>query len=532
MSNKIQIFKAEEDAGLKHIIESNASIAYQAPALLHPQCDEDIACSLKATTPDHLPAFVKAAQTDDDIYHVYSILVSTSWNKNDDVFHKDEVWASKDTPKYKPTNLEHDEKQIVGGIIDNWAVDQNFDLIDENSDTNTLPDYYHILVSSVIYRQWQDPEYRDRVMDLIEKIEAGEKYVSMECMFSGFDYAVVDPNGKHHVLSRNDDTAFLTQHLRSYGGTGAYQNHQVGRLLRNITFSGKGFVDKPANPQSIIFDKNKTFEFNKASISDKSSLFTKNGVVLQVDNSNILNTQESYDMSNEILNDQIAELKVSLESVQAENKALTDKLAEANIEKYEQSIKEQAEELSVSADKVTSLTQQLEDAQSTIADLNTKFETVSEAHDKLVSHIAEMEASEKIRSRKSLLSSAGFSDEEVEAKMETFGELTDEQFTALVQTLASYVAENTKVDNSDDSAAEIVAEEVVDETADSETVEAAEEVVDTEVLETVEAEETSTLSVASDASVGSDDGIETVRAGLQDWVSTVVLNTTNSKSGE
>ena len=78
MSNKIQIFKAEEDAGLKHIIESNASIAYQAPALLHPQCDEDIACSLKATTPDHLPAFVKAAQTDDDIYHVYSILVSTS----------------------------------------------------------------------------------------------------------------------------------------------------------------------------------------------------------------------------------------------------------------------------------------------------------------------------------------------------------------------------------------------------------------------------------------------------------------------
>ena len=143
-----------------------------------------------------------------------------------------------------------------------------------------------------------------------------------------------------------------------------------------------------------------------------------------------------------------------------------------------------------------------------------------------------MEASEKIRSRKSLLSSAGFSDEEVEAKMETFGELTDEQFAALAHTLATYVAEKTKVDDSDDTAAELVVEEVVDEATDSETVEAAEEVVDTEVLETVEAEETSTLSVASDASVGSDDGIETVRAGLQDWVSTVVLNTTNSKSGE
>ena len=178
------------------------------------------------------------------VYHVYSILVSTSWNKNDDVFDKDEVWASKDTPKYKPTNLEHNEKQIVGGIIDNWAVDENFNLIDTNIDHNNLPDHYHILVSSVIYKQWQDPEYRDRVFDLIDKIEAGDKYVSMESIFNGFDYAVIAPDGKHHILSRSDETAFLTQHLRSYGGTGSYQDHHIGRLLRNITFSGKGFVDK------------------------------------------------------------------------------------------------------------------------------------------------------------------------------------------------------------------------------------------------------------------------------------------------
>ena len=238
-------------------------------------------------------------------------------------------------------------------------------------------------------------------------------------------------------------------------------------------------------------------------------------------------------MSNEILNDQIAELKTSLESVQAENKALADKLAEANVEKYEQSIKEQAEQLSVSTEQVEALTKELEDSKVAIADITAKLETVTEAHDKLVAHITEMEASEKIRSRKSLLSNAGFSDEEVEAKMETFGDLTDEQFGALAQTLATYVAETqTTVDDSDDTAAEIIAEEVVTEATESETVEAAEEAVDTEVLETVEAEETSTLSVASDASVGSDDGIETVRAGLQDWVSTVVLNTTNSKSGE
>ena len=56
--------------------------------------------------------------------------------------------------------------------------------------------------------------------------------------------------------------------------------------------------------------------------------------------------------------------------------------------------------------------------------------------------------------------------------------------------------------------------------------------VDEEVLETVKAEEASSLSVASDAAVGSDDGIDVVRAGLQDWVSTVIINTKNSNSGE
>ena len=525
MSDKIKVFKAEQDAGLQHMIESNASIAYQAPALLRSKCDEDIACSLNSKTPTTPPS-IKAAKDDDDIYHIYSILVSTSWNKNDDVFDKDEVWASKDTPKYKPTNLEHDEKQIVGGIINNWAIDNNFDLIDENLDSKDLPDHYHILVSSVIYRQWQDPEYRNRVSNLIQQIEAGEKYVSMECVFSGFDYAVVAPDGKHHILSRNDETAFLTQHLRSYGGTGSFQDHQVGRLLRNIIFSGKGFVDRPANPESIIFDKNKIFEFNKASISDKSSLFNKNGVVLKIDNPNILNTQESYDMSNEILNDQIAELKASLESVETDNKALTEKLAEANVEKYEQSIKEQSEQLAVSTKQVEALQTELETVKNSVSELAVSLEAMTTDRDALGTKLAEMESVEKSRMRKDLLIKAGLTAEEVEAKLESFAGLSDEQFLILAQTLAEY----TKISEDIEAKAEVV--ESAEEEVVAETVEAIEETVDEEVLETVEAEETSSLSVASDATVGSDDGIEVVRAGLQDWVQTVILNTKNSKSGE
>ena len=78
----------------------------------------------------------------------------------------------------------------------------------------------------------------------------------MECIFNVFDYAVESPNGEYHVVARGENTAFLTQHLRAYGGGGVYQDHKVGRLLRNITFSGKGFVANPANPDSFILNDN------------------------------------------------------------------------------------------------------------------------------------------------------------------------------------------------------------------------------------------------------------------------------------
>ena len=85
----------------------------------------------------------------------------------------------------------------------------------------------------------------------------------MECFFKGFDYGLFNSEtGEYKVLARNEETAFLTKYLRAYGGDGKHQNYKLGRVLRNITFSGKGFVDKPANPDSVIFTKN---DFSKIS---------------------------------------------------------------------------------------------------------------------------------------------------------------------------------------------------------------------------------------------------------------------------
>ena len=39
MNNKMQVFKAEKEAGLEHLIRSTAAIAYHSPVLLEQEAD-------------------------------------------------------------------------------------------------------------------------------------------------------------------------------------------------------------------------------------------------------------------------------------------------------------------------------------------------------------------------------------------------------------------------------------------------------------------------------------------------------------
>ena len=516
MNNEMKIFKAEKEAGLEHLIRSTAAIAYHSPVLLD-QKTEPTSFPRDITSLKSIPDVTQGAQGDKDVYSVYSVLVTTSWNKNDDVFDKEEVWLARETPKYKPTNIEHDERQIVGGIINSWAVDDNFSLISKKEDNLDLPDHYHIVVASVIYRQWQDPAYQKRAQDLISEIEAGEKYVSMECVFHGFDYAVVDPDGKHHVIPRNDESAFLTSHLRSYGGTGAYQDHQVGRLLRNITFSGKGFVQKPANPESVIFDKSRTFDFHDAATSSKNMFSEENGVIIQIEtNANTFcDKQESSEMTNETNHVQLNELKDALAALKAENKELSEKLAMANVEKYEATIQELAEESALLAQELeqhkAELAEVLEKLEAASAETQAKHEALEETQAKL----AEIEEAEKQRARKASLVFAGLSEEDAESKMELFGELTDDQFEALAKTLGEYVAETetaeeTEAANDNGIDGDTEADASTDDEVEAEEAIATE--VDEEVLETAESDESVDISVESDEFAG-EEVIDTVRAG-------------------
>ena len=118
----------------------------------------------------------------------------------------------------------------------------------------TVSNEFNIITNAVIYKSWSDIEQRERVNTLIDEIQEGKWFVSMECLFPNFDYALIDSQGDTKIIERSEASAFLTKHLRAYGGSGLYEDYKVGRLLRNISFSGKGLVSKPANPRSVILE--------------------------------------------------------------------------------------------------------------------------------------------------------------------------------------------------------------------------------------------------------------------------------------
>lgn len=501
----MEIFDAEIADGLSENIKASASIAY---ASLVSTCDKDARKNINVKS--------SASINDNDLYYVQSILVSSSWNKNDDIFDKAEVWEARKTPEDKPTNLEHDENLIIGHITSNWPIDEQGLPIPEDMPIVDLPDKFHILTGSVIYRAFTNPDLKARAEKLIEEIEAGEKYVSMECYFQGFDYGLINKEtGTYKVLSRNNSTAYLTKFLRAYGGSGEHENYKIGRVLRNITFSGKGFVDKPANPDSIIFTKD---TINKI-LNEKNDDLVKSGVISNKFTSNAENITMSLDLEK-----QVAELTTKLDTVTAscadsvkEAYAATEQVKEQNsileaaVKTKEEEMKMKEEEMkkmkaeidetlagheTALAEKdaeITSLKQQLSDVNEVLAGYKMKEE--------------EMAKKEKKMKRMAALLEAGLDNDTAASTLDQFENLDDTSFDAMTGVFA---AMNTKKAKKEEEDAMMMKKKASED--------------DVEVLEQVEAEHSIDLGVGDDIA---DHSVSNVRAELVEFVSARLNKNTN-----
>lgn len=506
------IYAQETEDGLAEQISCSSSIAYTS--ILQPLLSRDVKHTLSNKA--------LSSYNDNDLYYVQSILVSSSWNKNDDIFDRAEVWRARKTPEDKPTNLEHDENLIIGHITSNWPIDDDGYPIDDNIDPSLLPDKFHILTGSVIYRAFSNQELKARAEKLIAEIENGSKYVSMECYFSNFDYGILNQNNSEYkILSRNNDTSYLTKYLRAYGGSGEHEQYKIGRVLRNITFSGKGFVDKPANPDSIIFTKREMSEI----LTKKNDDLSKSGVIHNKSTSNV----ENITMSDN-LEKQVAELGAKIDTVSAncadtvkEAYSLASELKETNqsleaamkdkedeMKKMKAATEEKEEEMkkmkaSFEAELEASA-KKWQDEKATMEEEVKKAKSELDSANELISAMKmqqeEMAKKEKKMKRMASLVEAGLEDDAASAAVEKFDNLDDDAFDAMTSLLAAVKPPMKKEEE-----ATMVTKKMASEVQEAES-----------ALESVEAEEVVDLSVGSNESE-SESAEASIRAELLEFVS-------------
>jgi len=469
---KIKIFDREIQDGISDSVSSQASIAYCSPALLVEKGDTDLSLTAIIASSD-------SVDKNTDLYYLESVLVSTNWNGNDDVFLADATWSARDTPVDKQFNFMHDENDIIGHIIGSRVVDAEGTSI--ASDTTEAPDSFDIITKAVLYNSWTDPENRVRMENIIAEIKEGKWFVSMECSFAGFDYSVIDEQGNQHLVARDGESAFLTKHLRAYGGTGEYEGHKIGRALRDISFSGKGLVSNPANPRSII-------------LNSKSIAFS-------VDSSSFLGDLKMSD--SKVLEEQISEIKSELTQANETIEELKAEAAKAEalsseIETLEASVKEKEEIIASLEEKVSA-------SETQVSELTASLEASETELTANKSELYEAKKREKDNKRKAALVEAGMESSEAEANLASFEALDDEAFDSVV---SLYAAKNIIV------AEEVTSEEAADEAQASEETEEAIETPE-EVFEDVVSED-ATLVVAE-----KDEAAEAMsaRAELSDWIS-------------
>ena len=484
----IKIYQHEINDGIGDLVKSTASVAYCAEATVQKEIPEEIVAKAIAENKDQI-----------DLYYLESVLVSCGWNKNDDVFLPEATWAARNTPEDKQFNFMHNENDIIGHITGSYVLTKDGKAVADDAE---MPEDFDIITQAVLYNSWTGDENRERMEKIISEIEEGKWYVSMECLFAGFDYALTNDNGDKKILARSEESSFLTKHLRAYGGSGEYEGYKLGRALSNIAFSGKGLVSKPANPRSVIL---KSVAFN-------------------LDDNSDFNIGE-FNMSDNLLEKQLEEVRAELTTAKAENEAIKAQIEEAKDKEFASKVEAFEAEIQEKDSSIAELEESIKSTQARVAELEDALAKSQEELTSAKEHMEEMKKKEKMEKRKAALVEAGFDVEDVDAALAAFDALADEAFDSVV---AMY-GKKPKADKHGDKkekeaeagmppALKEALEKKKEKEAKADDEEAEAEEITPEAFEEVETSEATLVTESSD------DQLESTRASIADWLSNNVFS--------
>lgn len=480
------IFDKEKEDGLEKAISQNNSVAYTSMAKAS-KTDKKLSKSIAKQI-----KMFGANPNQKDLFYLESILASVGQNKNKDLFLKEELWKARKTPEDKPFNFMHDESDIIGHLTSSYAVTKEGIIIQDNEKLEDLPDEFDIVTGAVLYKYWADASRKERMHKIIASIESNEDqeleetwYVSMECLFPKFDYALTKASGECTIVERNENTSFLTKYLSAYGGSGNYDGCTISRVLRDFFFSGKGLVNNPANPESLILRSSAKLQYSYANTI------------------NLTNTENNMSQDNSVSLEKFQELQKELAAAKA--------VAQESVEKEMKNLKAQIATLT---EENKSVAKELEDvsklaesnkaqAEEAAKDLETAVAQLEEAK----ANLSKMEEQNAKAARVSELVEVGLDKDSAEALVASFASIDDEGFQA-IKAMKKEVIEAKKASSTNVTDEEKAAAAKLEKTKkDEEAAKAA------ELLESSSASEDATLNTTTN----NQEKLEQVRASVASW---------------
>ena len=193
----------------------------------------------------------EASRRQPDLMYMIDIMVSTGGNLNSAYFLPSEVYAARGSIVGKAVDILHEEDQVVGHITGYAFLDKNGNPLDVDALKKSKSEEefdklsFDVATSSVIHKL--------RFPEIANRIDERHFKVSMECYYEKFDVKVGDMIISQDEAVRHGLVEIIGGKAKLVDG----KNEEIAdvfRVLRNIHFSGKGLVDKPANPDSLILE--------------------------------------------------------------------------------------------------------------------------------------------------------------------------------------------------------------------------------------------------------------------------------------
>lgn len=228
----------------------------------------------------------------------FNAAVINQFNKNHDGIDTKTALAIKDYFVHKPTNVEHNKKQIVGHIVSSgFSRMYNDELLSSVSEDTSQP--FNLALGAVVYSA-ANKEFAEMVLRSVDLEDEMHQVVSASWEL-GFNEYVIAAGSRNledaEIISDPKHVEDLSQYLKAFDGEGKLNDGtEVYRLVVGDVYPlGIGFTANPAADVKGIY----VFDDKKKEEAEDDSLKAKQRI--EVDNRNYFSKNENNISQNGIL---------------------------------------------------------------------------------------------------------------------------------------------------------------------------------------------------------------------------------------